>query len=95
MFKQMNLIFVFNRIKFKKQQQIYVIFLKYANRFRKSVSFSAIDVRLFSFLLTTHENSFQHCRTTKKRHRFCSTVFPNLQTFKPLKLSNLPTFTPL
>jgi len=26
MFKQMTLIFAFNRIKFKKQQQIYIIF---------------------------------------------------------------------
>ena len=49
MFKQMTLIFVFNRIKFKKQQQIYVIFLKYANRFRKSVSFSVIEVHIFFF----------------------------------------------
>lgn len=90
MFKQITLIFVFDRIKFKKQQQIYVIFLKYANRFRKSVPFSAIDVRLFSFLLTTHEYLFHLFCTTKK-------TAPLLQyrLFKPLKLSNLPTFTPL
>lgn len=54
MFKQMTLIFVFNLIIFKKQQQSYVIFLKYANRFRKSASFSAVGVLLFCVLHTPH-----------------------------------------
>lgn len=33
MLKKMTLIFIFNRIKFKKQPQIYVNLLKYANHF--------------------------------------------------------------
>ena len=95
MFKQITLIFVFDRIKFKKQQQIYVIFLKYANRFRKSVSFSAINVRIFSFLLTTHEYSFHLFCTTKKTAPLLQYRFLKLRSTLNTQLSTLPTFTPL